>query len=141
MINYNTTSPELFTPIIFGNYLAKITLNVHKTTSAIFFATFPFMQSARCLYLYVRSFFLHRKALARGQLLRLCICVAPPIEYTWCQFKMTSWKCPYLSKPQVIILTSYNIAMKHCTSHKTSTASYSRSPAHRPKFCIFTAFL
>ena len=44
------------------------------------------------------------------------------------QFKMTSLKCPYLSKPQVIILTVHYIAMKHCTSHKTSTAYY--SPAH-----------
>ena len=91
--------------------------------------TFPFMQSARFLYLCKQLFFLHRKALARGQLLRLCMCVAPPIEYTWCQFKMTSLKCPYLSKPHVIILSySTYIAMKHCTSHKTSTASY--SPAH-----------
>ena len=23
------------------------------------------------------------------------VCVAPPIEYAWCQFKMTSSKCPY----------------------------------------------
>ena len=71
-------------------------------------------------------FFLHRKALARGQLLRLCMCVAPPIAYTWCQFKMTSLKCPYLSKPQVIILTVHisprNIA------HHTKEA---RHPIHR----------
>ena len=26
------------------------------------------------------------------------VCVAPPIEYAWCQFKMTSSKCPYRSK-------------------------------------------
>ena len=60
------------------------------------------------------AFFLHRKALA------------PPIEYTWCQFKMTSLKCPYLSKPQVIILTvhisPWNIA------HHTKQA---RHPIHR----------
>ena len=50
--------------------------------------------------------------------------------YAWCQFKMTSLKCPYLSKPQVIILTVHiYIAMKHCISHKTSSASY--SPAHK----------
>ena len=24
-------------------------------------------------------------------------CVAPAIEYAWCQFKMTSSKCPYRS--------------------------------------------
>ena len=35
------------------------------------------------------------------------LCVAPPIEYAWCQFKMTSSKCPYRSKHQVIILTVY----------------------------------
>ena len=35
------------------------------------------------------------------------VCVAPPIEYTWCQFKMTSSKCPYRSKHQVILLTVY----------------------------------
>ena len=28
------------------------------------------------------------------------VCVAPPIEYAWCQFKMTSSKCPYRSKHQ-----------------------------------------
>ena len=33
------------------------------------------------------------------------VCVAPPIEYVWCQFKMTSSKCPSRSKHQVIILT------------------------------------
>ena len=47
--------------------------------------TFPFMQSARIVDFhikYVSSFFLHRKALACGQLLRLCMCVVPPIEYT-----------------------------------------------------------
>ena len=33
------------------------------------------------------------------------VCVAPPIEYAWCQFKMTSSKCPSRSKHQVIILT------------------------------------
>ena len=33
--------------------------------------------------------------------------MAPPIEYAWCQFKMTSSKCPYRSKHQVIILTVY----------------------------------
>ena len=32
--------------------------------------------------------------------------MAPPIEYAWCQFKMTSSKCPYrATKHQVIILT------------------------------------
>ena len=46
------------------------------------------------------------------------MCVAPPLEYAWCQFKMTSSKCPYRSKHQVIILTIY-IALKPCTSHKT----------------------
>ena len=55
------------------------------------------------------------------------VCVAPPIEYAWCQFKMTSSKCPYRSKHQVIILSLY-IALKPCTSHKTSTACF--SPAH-----------
>ena len=33
--------------------------------------------------------------------------VAPPIEYAWCQFKMTSSKCPSRSKHQVISLTVY----------------------------------
>ena len=33
------------------------------------------------------------------------VCVVPPIEYVWCLFKMTSSKCPYRSKHQVIILT------------------------------------
>ena len=47
----------------------------------------------------------------------------------WCQFKMTSSKCPYRSKHQVIIqLQSIYIALKPCTSHKTSTACF--SPAH-----------
>ena len=44
---------------------------------------------------------------------------------------MTSSKCPYRSKHQVIILTVYRplyIALKPCTSHKTSTACF--SPAH-----------
>ena len=85
------------------------------------------------IFICKQLFFLHRKALARGQLLRLCMCVAPPIEYTWCQFKMTSLKCPYLSKlycKYYYLNNTYStyIAMKHCTSHKTSTASY--SPAH-----------
>ena len=35
----------------------------------------------------------------------VCVCVAPPIEYAWCQFKMTSLKCPYRSKHQLILLT------------------------------------
>ena len=48
------------------------------------------------------------------------MCVAPSIEYAWCQFKMTSSKYPYRSKHQVIILTVYiYIALKPCTSHKT----------------------
>ena len=48
-----------------------------------------------------KQLFLHRKSLARGQLLKIVyVCVAPPIEYTWCQFKMTSFKCPYLSNPK-----------------------------------------
>ena len=55
------------------------------------------------------------------------MCVAPPIEYTWCQLNMTSLKCLYRSKHQVIILTVY-IALKHCTSHKTNTACF--KPAH-----------
>ena len=42
---------------------------------------------------------------------------------------MTSSKCPYRSKHQVIILTVYiYITVKPCTSHKTSTACF--SPAH-----------
>ena len=61
------------------------------------------------------------------KVLRLCMCVAPPIEYTWCQFKMTSLKCPYLSKPQVIILTVH--IYRHETLHITqNNASY--LPAH-----------
>ena len=55
--------------------------------------------------------------------------MSPPNEYAWCQFKMTSSKCPYRSKHEVIILTVYiYIALKPCTSHKTSTACF--SPAH-----------
>ena len=62
-------------------------------------------------------------------IIRLGVWVAPPIEYAWCQFKMTSSKCPYRSKHQVIILTVYiHISLKPCTSHKTSTACF--SPAH-----------
>ena len=55
--------------------------------------------------------------------------MAPPIGYTWCQFKMTSSKYPYRSKHQVIILTVYiYIALKPCTSHKIIMACF--SPAH-----------
>ena len=41
------------------------------------------------------------------------MCVAPPIEYAWCQFKMKSSKCPYRSKRQVIILTVYIYIFYH----------------------------
>ena len=106
----NTRKKESNYPFFWLN-LAKARRHVHFHSCTIFI----FMQAA---------FFVHRKALARGQLLRLCMCVAPPIEYTWCQFKMTSLKCPYLSKPQVIILTvsPWNIA------HHTKQA---RHPIHR----------
>ena len=69
------------------------------------------------------------------------VCVAPPIEYAWCQFKMTSSKCPYRSKHQVIILTVY-ISPWNLVHHTKQArhAFHRHTNTHRPKFCIFTAF-
>ena len=55
--------------------------------------------------------------------------MAPPSGYIWCQFNMTSSKCLYCSKHQVIILTVYIYRRETCTSHKTSAACF--SPAHK----------
>ena len=39
MFNYNTTPPEIFTPITIGNNFAEITLNVHYTTSRLLYSS------------------------------------------------------------------------------------------------------
>ena len=54
-----------------------------------------------------------------------------PIEYAWCQFKMTSSKCPYRSKHQVIILTVYIYLVHHT---KQARNAFHHTNIHRPKF-------